>query len=103
MYPAALHIIPTQTVDSSQAFEVWILEKRQNFIKMMTKIWDEKTIKDLEQDCPEQNHDFLSWLLSSKIILNELLSFSWSSSLYVQLLDKETRRKNWIIFKDLIT
>ena len=59
MYPAALHKIPTQTVDSSQIFERWILQKQPKMINKMTKSWDRNTIKDLEQVCPKQDQDFL--------------------------------------------
>ena len=40
MYPAALHKTPTQTVDSSQVFEKWILQKQPKMINKMTKSWD---------------------------------------------------------------
>ena len=60
MYPAALHKIPTQAVDSSQVFERRILQKHPKMINKMTKSWDRNTISDLEQVCPKQAHDFLS-------------------------------------------
>ena len=60
MYPAALHEIATQTVDSSQVFERLILQKQPKMIKKMTKTWDRNTISDLEQDCPKRAQDFLS-------------------------------------------
>ena len=53
MYPAALHKVPTQTVDSSQVFERWILQKQPKMINEMTKCWDRDTISDLEQVCPK--------------------------------------------------
>ena len=62
MYPAALHKSPTQSVDSSQFFERWILQKQPKTINEMTKSWDRKTISDLEQVCPKQAQNFLSWL-----------------------------------------
>ena len=37
MYPAALHKIPTQTVDSSQIFESLILQNQPKLIKKTTK------------------------------------------------------------------
>ena len=58
MYPAALHKFPTQTVDSSQVFERWILQKQPKMINKMTKSWDRNTISDLEQVCREQAQDF---------------------------------------------
>ena len=78
MYPAALHKIPTQTVDSSQIFERWILQKQPKMINKMTKSWDKNTISDLEQVCPKQAQVFLSWLLSSKTILPRLTLYFWS-------------------------
>ena len=78
MYAAALHKIPTQTVDSSQVFERWILQKQSKMINKMTKSWDRHTISDLEQVCLKQAQDFLSWLLSSKTILPRLILYSWS-------------------------
>ena len=78
MYPAALHKYPTQTVDSSQVFERWILQKQPKMINKMTKSWDKNTISDLEQFCPKQAKDFLSWLLSSEPILPRLILSSWS-------------------------
>ena len=54
MYPAAVHKIPPQTVDSSQVFEKWLLQKLPKMINKMTKRWDRNTISYLEQVCPEQ-------------------------------------------------
>ena len=65
MHPAALHRSPTQTLDSSQIFERWILQKQPKIINKITKSWNKNKIKDLEQVCAKQSHDFLSWLLSS--------------------------------------
>ena len=78
MYPAALNRIPTQTVDSSQVFESWILQKQPKIFNKSTKNWDKNTIEDLEQVCPKQFHDFLCWLLSSRTILPRLTLSSWS-------------------------
>ena len=83
MYPAALHKIPPQTIDSSQVFERWILQKQPKMINKMTKSWDRNTISDLEQVCPKQAQDFPSWLLSSKRILPRLLLSSWSVICFV--------------------
>ena len=77
-YPAALHRIPTQTVDSSQFSERWILQRQPKIINNIKTSWDENTIKDLEQVCPKQAHDFLSWLLTLKTILPRVLSSFWS-------------------------
>ena len=70
MYPAALHKIPTQTVDSSQVFAKCIRQKQPLIIKNITKNWDKNTIKDLEQVCPKQDHDLRSKTNSSKLILS---------------------------------
>ena len=77
MYPAALHKIPIQTVDSSQVFERLILQKQPKMFNKMTKSWDKNTISDLEQVCPKQDHHFLSWLLSSTTILPQIILSSW--------------------------
>ena len=108
MYPAAIHRIPTQTVDSSKDFERWILQKQPKIINKMTKSGDKITIKDLEQVCPKQAHDFLSWLLSSKIILPRLimstslvisfgrsLSQKWISKKRIESLQKIYFQRNW--------
>ena len=60
MYPAALHKIPTNTVDSSQVLSKRIRQNQPQIIKSITKIWDKNKIKDLEQVCPKQDHDLLS-------------------------------------------
>ena len=62
MYPAGLHKIPTQIVDSSQVFERLSLQKQPKMINKMTKSWDGNRISDLEQVqvCPKQAQDFLS-------------------------------------------
>ena len=83
MYPAALHKNPTQTVDSSQVFERWILQKHPKMINKMTKRWDKNTISDLEQVCPKQDQDSLSWLLSSKTNLSRLILSSSSVNCFV--------------------
>ena len=40
MYPAALRRTLTQTVDSSQNFQRWFLQKQLKVIEMMTKSWE---------------------------------------------------------------
>ena len=60
MYSAALHKIPTQTVDSSQILAKCIHQKQPQTIKSITKSWDKNTIKDLEQVCSKQDHNLIS-------------------------------------------
>ena len=60
MYPAALHKIPTQTVDSSQVLAKCIRQKQPQTIMSITKNWDKNTIKDLEQVCPKHDHNLHS-------------------------------------------
>ena len=63
MYPAALHKIPTQTVDSAQSLEKWNLQKQQKKINKMKEtqsaIWNtfvpNKT-KISSLDCYRQRH-----------------------------------------------
>ena len=94
MYPATLHKIPTKTVDSSQVFERWILQKQPKMISKMTKSWDRNTIKDLEQVCLKLAQDFFSWLLSSKTLLPRLKSSSWSVICFVSSISQnESYRK----------
>ena len=57
MYPAALHTISTQSVDSSQVLERRILQRQTNIFNKLTKTWDKKTMGNLEQDCPKQVHE----------------------------------------------
>ena len=45
MYPAALHKIPTQTVDSSQVLAKCIRQKQPQTIKSNTKNLDKNTIR----------------------------------------------------------
>ena len=52
MYPATLHKIPKQKIDSSEVLERWILQKQPKMINKKTKSWDRNTISDLEQVCP---------------------------------------------------
>ena len=102
MYPAALQIIPTQTIDSSQVFERWILQKQPKMINKMTKSWDRNTISDLEQICPKQARDFLSRLLSSKTILPKLILTSRSVICFVSSISQnECYRKNHVELKEL--
>ena len=61
MYTAALRKNPTETVDSSQVFEKWIHQKQPKMINKMRKSWDRNTNSDLEQVCPKQAQEFLSW------------------------------------------
>ena len=44
MYPAALHKIPTQTIDSSQVLAKCIRPKQPQTIKSITENWDKNTI-----------------------------------------------------------
>ena len=66
MDPGALRSSLTQTVESSQVFERWILQKQPKIFNKMSKNWDEKKIRDLQRVYRKQDHDFFSWLLSSK-------------------------------------
>ena len=99
MYPAALQKIPTQVVDSSQVFERWILQKQPKMISKMIKSWDKKTISDLEQVCPKQDQDFLSWLMSSKTILSRLILSSNSVIRFVSSISQN--EKNHVDLKEL--
>ena len=78
MYPAALHKIPTQTVDSSLVLAKCIRQKQPQIIESITKNWDKNTIRDQEQVCPKQDHDLLSTSWSSKTMLSELILSVWS-------------------------
>ena len=78
MYTAALHKIPTQTVDSSQIMAKCIRQKQPQTIKSITKNWDKNTINDLEQLCPKLDHDLLSTFWSSKTTLSNLILSVWS-------------------------
>ena len=60
MYPAALHKVPTQTVDSLQVLAKCIRQKQPQTIKSITKNWDKNTNNDLEHVGPKQDHDLLS-------------------------------------------
>ena len=102
MYPAALRKIPTQTVDSSQVLERWILQKHPKMINKITKSWDKSTISDLEQVCPKQAQDLLSWLLSSKTILPRLMLSSWSVICFVSSIS-QNEWTNHVELKELIS
>ena len=102
LYPAAMHNFPIQTVDSSQVVERWILQKQPKMISEMTKSRDRNTISDLEQVCPEQAQDFLSWLLSPKTNLPRLILSSWSVICFVSSTSQnECYRKNHVELKEL--
>ena len=58
MYPAALHNTPTHTVGWSQVLAKCLREKRPQVSRSTTTNSDKSTIKDLEQVCPKQDHDF---------------------------------------------
>ena len=60
MYPAALHKIPSQTLDSSEVWAKCIRQKQPQKIKRITKNWDKNIITDLERFCPKQDHDLFS-------------------------------------------
>ena len=60
MYLAALHKIPTQTVDSSQVFDILDSPKAAKYDQQNDKSLDKNTITYLEQVCPKQAQDFLS-------------------------------------------
>ena len=101
MYPAALHRIPSQTIDSSQVFEKWILQKQPKMITKMAKTWDRNTISDLEQVGPKQAQDILFWLLSSKTVLPRLILSSWSVICLVSSLSQnESHKKILSIWKN---
>ena len=52
MYSATLHKKVTQTVDFSQNFKRWILQKQPKIINKITNGWDKNTIKGLERVSP---------------------------------------------------
>ena len=86
-----MHKTPTQTVDSSQVFERWILQKQLKMINKKIKSWDRNTISDLEQVCLEHDQDFLSWLLSSKTFLSRLFLSSSSVICFVSSISRNER------------
>ena len=102
MYPAALHKIPTQTVDSSQVFEKWIVQKQSKMIKKKMKSWDRPKITDLEQVCLKEDQDFLSWLLSSKTFLPGSIQSSRSVICFVSSTSQnKCYMKNHVELKEL--
>ena len=102
MYPAALHKIPNQPVDSSQVFECCILQKHPKMINKMTKSWDRNTISDLEQVCLERDQDLLSRLLSSRSMLSGFFLSSSSVVCFVSsVFENECYRKNYVDLKEL--
>ena len=60
MYHAALHKIPTQTVDSLQVLANCIRQKQPQMFESIKTNWDKNTIKDLKQVYPKQYYDLLS-------------------------------------------
>ena len=106
MYPGALNKIPLETIDSSQVFNRWILQKQQKIINKITKTWDKNTIENLELVCPKQYHDCFSWLLSSKTILLRILIYSRSliclvrSICHYWILNKKLRKSERFNFVD---
>ena len=61
-------------------------------INKKTKSWDRNTISDLEQVCPKQDQDFLSWLLSSKTILPRFFLSSWSVIFFVSSISQNEKK-----------
>ena len=53
----------TQTIDPSHAFDRRILQMQLNTFNIITKTWNEETIRDLEQVGRKQTHDFVFRLL----------------------------------------
>ena len=67
MYPAALYKIPARTVDLSQIFERRTLRKKPKIINKLRISWDKNTKRDLQQVCPEQDQDFLLFVVAKDI------------------------------------
>ena len=60
MYPNALHGTFTQTVNSSQVFEIWIFRKQPKSFNKITKSGDQNAIENLQQVCLKQAHVFFT-------------------------------------------
>ena len=43
MHPTAVHKNPTQTVDSSQVFKKWNIQKKPKIVNKKTKSWEKNT------------------------------------------------------------
>ena len=94
MYPAALHRFPTQTVDSSQIFERWILQKQSKIINKMTKSWQKTQLKIWNRFFPERPTIFsLDCCRWSQLYLSKYYLLHQSSALYAQILNNESPRK----------
>ena len=86
--------ISIQIIDSSELFISCVFGTLPNLNKM-TKSSDRKAIGEMEQVCPKQTHNFLSWLISSDRFSPRLNiasgSFSYAhflNGLYAQFLVK---------------
>ena len=102
MYPAALHRIPTQAVDSSQVFERWIL-KQPKIINKITKSWDKNTLKIWNRFVPNRPTIFsLDCCRPRQLYLDQYYLLDESSALYAQFLNHESRRKRLNRFKRFI-
>ena len=58
MHPAALHKLPTQTVDSSQVFERRIVQKQPKIIKKTQKVGTETQLKIWNMFVPNKPSNF---------------------------------------------
>ena len=99
MYPAALHKIFTQTVDSSWVFERWVLQKQPKINNKITKSWNANIIKDLEQVRPKQAPDFPSRLFLSKLISPRLILSYWSIICLVRSICQKWFLKKFELFE----
>ena len=85
MYNPAIHNVPTQTNESSQNFERWLLQKQLNRINKTMNSSDKKTNRILEQVCSNQTHFFFMnavgkdtfvWIIFIFIITDLIFSHS---------------------------
>ena len=99
-----MHRISTQTVDSPHVFERLVLQKQPKTVNKVTKIWNNETIRDLEQDSPNRTTILsLDCCLQSHFFPNQSYSFRQSTSLYAQLLIKGSRKNRLNPSTNLIT
>ena len=94
--------IPLKQLNIQKCFKGEFSKSIQRYSTKWKKVGTE-TINDLEQVCPKQEQDFISWLLSSETILPRLTLSSRSSICFINSSSRnECYRRTYVELKEFM-
>ena len=99
MHPAPLHKTPTQTVDQTQVFEKWILQKKPEILYKMTQVGTKTQLKVWNRFVPNRTTIYsLDFWLPGRFYVEYFCLLDQQLVVSAQFLSNENRKK-WMKWK----